>query len=216
MLVGHLGAGLAAKAAAPKVNLGTLFAASLLLDIILWMFVIVKLEGAVVPPDFETRHALAFNFPWSHSLLGALVWSAAAACVWAWAKGGGRILAFVPAVIGATVFSHWILDFLVHPPEMPLWGPGAPAVGLAITQPLALYLELGMAAVGLAVFLVRVPLSAARRIAVSAIVLATAALTTAGAIGTTPPPDILTLAGVSLLVIFFIVATAAVADRAPQ
>ncbi len=64
MLVGHLGAGLAAKAAAPRVGLGTLFAAAMLLDIVLWLFVILKLEGAVVPADFETRHALAFNFPW--------------------------------------------------------------------------------------------------------------------------------------------------------
>jgi hypothetical protein len=216
MLVGHLGAGLVAKATAPRVGLGTLFAAAMLLDIILWLFVILKFEGVVVPPDFETRHQLAFNFPWSHSLLGALVWSAAAAAIWAFAKGDRRIFAFVPAVIAATVFSHWILDFLVHPPEMPIWGPGAPSVGLDIGQPLALYLELAIAALGLAIFLVRIPLGMARRASVVGVVLLAAALTALGAHSTTPPPDMLTLAGVSLLVIFVIVTVAAFADRPAQ
>lgn len=207
---------MAAKAAAPKVQLGALFAAAMLLDIVLWLFVILKLEGAVVPPDFETRHALAFNFPWSHSLAGALVLSAAAACAWAWWKGGGRVLAFIPAVIAATVFSHWVLDFLVHPPEMPLWGPGAPSVGLAIGQPLALYLELAVAATGLAIFLLRVPLSPARRGAVVGIVLLATCLTVFGAYTISPPPDMLTLATVSLLVIFLIVIAATFMDRAPS
>lgn len=216
MLVGHLGAGLAAKAAAPRVGLGTLFVAALLLDIILWLFVILKLEGVVVPPDFETRHQLAFNFPWSHSLLGAVVWSAAAAAIWAFAKGDRRLFAFAPGVIAATVFSHWVLDFLVHPPEMPIWGPGSPSVGLDIGQPLALYVELAVAALGLTIFLVRIPLGIARRASVVGVVVLAAALTTFGAYSTSPPPDMLTLAGVSLLVIFVIVAVAAVADRPAQ
>ena len=49
MLVGHLGAGLAAKAAAPRVGLGTLMAAAVLLDIVLWLFVAMHIEGASVP-----------------------------------------------------------------------------------------------------------------------------------------------------------------------
>jgi len=216
MLVGHLGAGLAAKAAAPKVGLGTLFVAAMLLDIVLWLFVILKLEGVAVPPDFETRHQLAFNFPWSHSLLGALVWSAVAAAVWAWTRGGGRLFAFAPAVIAATVFSHWILDFLVHPAEMPIWGPGAPSVGLDLGQPLALYVELAIAALGLVIFLVRIPLSLARRASVAGVTLLAAALTVFGATSTAAPPDMLTLAGVSLLVIFVIVTVAALADRPAQ
>ena len=216
MLVGHLGAGLAAKAVAPKIGLGTLFAAAMLLDIVLWLFVILKVEDVVVPADYETRHQLAFNFPWSHSLGGALVWSAAAAAVWAWTRGGGKLFAFAPALIAATVFSHWILDFLVHPAEMPLWGPGAPSVGFDISQPRALYIELAIAAAGLVMFLMRVPMRLTYRIAVIGIVLLATALTVSGAYSSTPPPETLTLAGVSLLVIAVIVAVGAFADRAPQ
>src|SRR5476649_943662 len=195
MLVGHLGAGLAAKAVAPKIGLGTLFAAAMLLDIVLWLFVVFRFEGVVVPPDYETRHALAFNFPWSHSLLGALIWSTAAAGTWAWTRGGSRLFAFAPAVIAATVFSHWVLDFLVHPPEMPLWGPGAPSVGLGIAQPMALYVELAVAAAGLAIFLLRVPMTVANRSLVAGVTIGAAALTVFGAISAAPPPEMLSLAG---------------------
>jgi hypothetical protein len=213
MLVGHLGAGLAAKAVAPRVGLGTLVAAALLLDIVLWLFVILHLEGAVVPGDYAQTHQLAFSFPWSHSLLGALFWSGAAAFVWTWSGGAGKYFAFAPAVIAATAFSHWVLDYLSHPGEMPLWGPGAPSVGLGLGQTPSLIIELVIAAAGLGVFLWRTRLSIPRRAAIVGLVLATATLTVFGAVNTAPPGDILTVAGLSLLAMFAIVTIAAMADR---
>ena len=213
MLVGHLGAGLAAKAVAPRVGLGTLMAAALLLDIVLWLFVAMHIEGASVPGDFATRHMLAFNFPWSHSLLGALFWSAAAAFVWSWSGGEGKYFAFAPAVIAATALSHWFLDYLVHPAELPLWGPGAPSVGLDIGQPAAIILELSIAAAGLLAYLWRARITMIRRVAIAALVTTTGLLTVAGAFYTAPPSDILTVAGTSLLVLFIIVSIAALVDR---
>jgi hypothetical protein len=204
---------LAAKAVAPRVGLGTLVACAFLLDIVLWLFVVLHLEGAVVPGDFAVTHQLAFIFPWSHSLLGALLWSAAAAFVWTWSGGEGKYFAFAPAVIAATTFSHWILDYLVHPPELPLWGPGAPTVGLDLGQPTALILELVIAAAGLGLFLWRSRIGAARRGAVIALVAVTALLSVVGAFNDTPPGDILTLAGISLLVLFAIATAAAMIDR---
>ena len=213
MLVGHLGAGLAAKAVAPRVGLGTLIASALLLDIVLWLFVILHFEGATVPGDFGTRHMLAFSFPWSHSLLGALIWSAGAAFLWSWSGGEGKYFAAAPAVISATVFSHWLLDFLVHPAEMPLWGPGAPSVGLGLEQPMAIIVELVVAAAGLGFFLLRSKLGMPRRVAIAGMVVATAALSVAGAFNATPPNEILTVAGTSLLALFVIVSISALADR---
>ncbi len=213
MLVGHLGAGLAAKAAAPRIGLGTLMAAALLLDIVLWLLVILHLEGAAVPGDYAQTHRLAFISPLSHSLLGALLWSAAAAFIWTWSGGAGKYFAFAPAIVAATVFSHWVLDLLVHPAEMPLWGPGSRSVGLGLEQPLALIVELAVAVIGLALFLWRSTASLRRRAAIAALVVVTAALTAFGAFNTTPPGDILTVAGVSLLTLFGIVTIAAIADR---
>lgn len=215
MLVGHLGAGLAAKAVAPRVGLGTLVAAALLLDIVLWLFVMLHLEGATVPADYAERHMLAFSFPWSHSLVGALFWSIGAALVWTWSGGEGRYLALAPAVIAATAFSHWILDYLVHPAELPLW-PGAPSVGLGLGQPTALLLELALAALGLGAFLWRSRLDWPHRLTVIGLVLAVAALSVFGAVNPTPPSDILTVAAVSLAALLLIVAVAAIADRNPQ
>ncbi len=212
MLVGHLGAGLAAKAVAPRIGLGTLMACALLLDIVLWLLVTMHLEGAAVPGDYGTRHLLAFSFPWSHSLVGALFWSAAAAFVWTWSGGEGKYFAFAPAVIAATTFSHWILDYLVHPPELPLW-PGGESVGLDLGQPAALILELAIGAAGLGAFLWRSNLAASRRVAIAGLVLVTAILSMAGAFRTTPPEDILTVAGTSLLALFVIVTVSTLADR---
>jgi hypothetical protein len=212
MLVGHLGAGLAAKAVAPRVGLGTLVAAAFLLDLVLWLLVILHVEGAVVPGDFATRHMLAFSFPWSHSLVGALVLSLGIAFVWTWSGGEGKYLAFAPAVIAATAFSHWILDWLVHPPELPLW-PGSAGFGLGLEQPVALAVELVIAAAGLAAFLARSRLGASRRTAVAGLTLVAAVLTVFGATMTNPPSDILTVAGTSLLALFVMIVVAAIADR---
>lgn len=212
MLVGHLGAGLAAKAVAPRIGLGTLVAVALLLDMLLWLFVILKVEGAVVPGDYATRHMLAFSFPWSHSLVTAIGWSLAAAFVWTWSGGVGKYFAFAPAIVAATTFSHWILDFLVHQPEMPLW-PAGPVVGLGIEQPLALILELAIAAAGFGAFLWRTRLSMARRGAVGGLTLLCAALSIYGATAAPAPSDTLTVAGTSLLALFVIVVVAAISDR---
>ncbi len=212
MLVGHLGAGLAAKAAAPRVGLGTLVAAAFLLDIVLWLFVILHIEGATVPGDFATRHMLAFSFPYSHSLVGALVWSAAAAFIWTWSGGEGKYFAFAPAAIAATTFSHWILDWLVLPQELPLW-PGGPGLGLGLEQPGALAIELFLAAAGLGAFLWRTNLSVARRTAVCGLTLVVALLTVFGATMTEPPSDMLAVAGTSLLALFLMIVVAAIADR---
>lgn len=215
MLVGHLGAGLVAKSVEPKIGLGTLFAAAMLLDIALWVLVLAGVEQAAVPVDFTSRHYLVFVFPYSHSLAGAVVLSIAAAAVWVFANGRARLFAFAPAVIAATVFSHWLLDFLVHRPELTLWGPASPNVGLGLWdhQPAALVTELAIAAGGLAVFLLRVKSGWGRRSAVIGILLLTAALTFVGAFATQPPPSAAWAAGTSLAVIALAIVVGAVADR---
>ncbi|MBL6852454.1 MAG: hypothetical protein ISS15_15765 [Alphaproteobacteria bacterium] len=212
MLVGHLGAGLAAKAVAPRIGLGTLVAAAFLLDILLWLFVTLHIEGVAVPGDYAETHRLAFIFPWSHGLLMAFAWSAAAAFVWTWSGGEGKYFAFAPTVIAATTFSHWILDWLVHPPEMPIWA-GSESLGLGLGQSVALALELVIAAAGLAAFVFRSKLSASRRTAIVGLTLVVALLTVFGSTMTSPPTDMLTLAGTSLLALFVVIVVAAVVDR---
>jgi len=109
MLAGHIGVALGAKAADRTINLGVLVGAALLLDVLLWAFVLAGWEQVIAPPDFANRHYLTFDFPFSHSLAGAAVWALLAATMWA---GIGRTRVGA-AVIALVVLSHWPLDALV-------------------------------------------------------------------------------------------------------
>ena len=67
--------------------------------------------------------------PYTHSLVGALAWSGLAALFWRlWRPAQGWRAA---ALVGAAVFSHWILDLLVHRPDLPLYD-DAHKVGLGL------------------------------------------------------------------------------------
>jgi hypothetical protein len=118
MFVGHLGAGLAATRLAPRVNLGALFLAAMLLDALLWVFVLLGLEQVHVPADFGTVHYLTFTFPYSHGLFTSLLWSAAAVLVTRACMSSVR----AGLIVGATVFSHFLLDALVHVVGLPVLG----------------------------------------------------------------------------------------------
>jgi len=217
MLVGHLGAGLAAKAVEPRLNLGTLFAAALFLDIIFWSLLLAGIEAAHVPADFASRHYLTFTFPYSHSLVGAVLLSLLFALAWAaWRardKAGERILLSGAVIVALTVFSHWVLDWLVHVPEMPL-APGGAATGLGLWQhqPAAIILELLLAAIALAAFLARARMSPWRKLAVCAVTVLLGGLTAMGAFAATPPPAADIFAASSLGLIALAVGVAAWAD----
>ncbi len=128
MFVGHYAAAMAAKAIEPKAPMWTLAAASQLVDIGWSAFIIADIEHARVDPSLPGSTLVLYDMPWTHSLPMALVWSVGAALL-------VRLLLRLPiwasAVVGLTVFSHWILDWLVHRPDLALW-PGGPTVGLGL------------------------------------------------------------------------------------
>jgi hypothetical protein len=200
MFVGHVGAGLAAKRLAPRVNLGVLFLAAMWLDLLLWIFVLAGLEAFHVPENFGAVHYLTFTFPYSHGLVATLAWSAAALVV---ARAAGWT-ASAGLVISATVFSHFVLDALVHVVGLPLLGPGSYRLGLGLWQHTGLELALECLIGGLGWWLyVRSPGAArgARRWALGAIVTACAVLTAMGVLAPAPPPGAAVMATVSLATI---------------
>jgi hypothetical protein len=215
MLVGHLGVGLAAKAVQPKVGLGTLFAAAMLLDIVLWILVLTGVEAATVPADYNAHHYLYFNFPYSHSLLAAILWSAVAGVAWAAFRGDGdwsaRIFSFSAIVVAVVTFSHWFLDYLVHPAELPI-APGGPTLGLGLwdRQPLELEIELAIVGVGLLLYLVSTGMR--RGLAVTGVVAVVAAMTAWGVYAPNPPSSIGMVAYLMLVTIGVVVAVGAWAD----
>jgi Mg/Co/Ni transporter MgtE len=84
-----------------RASLGVLFLAAMLLDLLLWVFVLVGVENVTIPPDWEELHYLAFVFPYSHGLLATVIWSAlAGGLVWlVRRRRGARPSAAVPGLV---------------------------------------------------------------------------------------------------------------------
>jgi membrane-bound metal-dependent hydrolase YbcI (DUF457 family) len=128
MFIGHFAVGFAAKRVAPRTSLGTLFAAAQLLDLLWPALVLLGVEKVRVHPGDTAFTPLAFvSYPWTHSLLMALVWAAAFALVYRRWTGSSR----GAVVVGGLVASHWLLDFVSHRPDLPL-APGLSKVGLGL------------------------------------------------------------------------------------
>ena len=127
----HFGIALAARPIAPKAPLWVLLIAGNMLDFLCFAFMAVGIENmGVNQADFS--HGIRILTPpsltWSHGLFMSLIWSVLAA-----------VLAYLifrdkrtSAILGSVIFSHWLLDFIVHPPYLPLFLSGSPAVGLGL------------------------------------------------------------------------------------
>ena len=133
-------------------NAGVLIFAAFLADFLLGIFAALGMEQAHIPPDFRTRHYLTFTFPYSHGMVALMAWGLLFGAVCCWVDRQDRVRAFW--VIAALVFSHFLLDGLVHAPELPLLGESSPKVGLALWNHMGLELTLEtlMALTGLIIY----------------------------------------------------------------
>jgi hypothetical protein len=128
MFIGHFALGFAAKPVEPRLSLGVLLAAPQLLDLIWPLFVLAGIERVEIAPGNTAFTPLAFTYyPWSHSLVASLVWAVALGALVRAFGGSWRAC----GVVAILVFSHWVLDFVSHRPDMPLW-PGGPRLGLGL------------------------------------------------------------------------------------
>ena len=144
MFVGHYGVSFAIKRVAPRMSLGTLFLAVQLLDILFSIFVLLGIEKLRIVPGFTEYNAYdLYYMPYTHSLVGALAWSASAAGLAF--TSGARMSALW---IGAAVFSHFVLDVPMHTPDMPLLGNDSPKIGLGLWRHRNLALVAELVALG--------------------------------------------------------------------
>ena len=149
MFVGHLAVAFGAKRLEPKVPLGAAVAAAFGLDLLWPVLLLAGLEVVRVSPNDTAFTHLAFeSYPWSHSLLMALVWSAATAFLARKLLGSWR----VGAILGLLVVSHWLLDLVTHRPDLPVW-PGGPVYGLGLWNSVAATLVVEGALIGIALVL---------------------------------------------------------------
>ncbi len=205
MFLGHFALAIAAKPLAPRTSLGTLVAAAQLADLVWPALLLLGTERAAVSADPHAIKPLVFiDYPWSHSLLtlaglGALF-------------GMGNYLlrgdARVAIAIALLVPSHWLLDWIAHVPDLPLY-PGTEAhhgLGLWRWPVATLLLELALFALAAALYgLTTRPRDRTGRwawIALTAVLVAIAVADVSGR----PPPDIRAVAyaglGMSLFVVW--------------
>lgn len=117
MLMGHYAAALAAKAAVPRAPLWSYVLAAQLVDILWTLLIVVGLEQARIDTTLPGAPLHLDHMPWSHSLPAALFWSLLAFGVSYKLLRLPRTAAFA---VAAVVLSHWVLDLLVHRPDLAL------------------------------------------------------------------------------------------------
>src|SRR5947207_6311465 len=130
MFVGHYGVSFVAKKAEPAIPLWVLFIAVQLLDVLWAPFVLLGIEKVRIVPGITASNPLdLYYMPYTHSLLAAIGWSVVAFLAYRLAVRSAPPRA--AAIVGVAVFSHWVLDFLVHRPDLPLYDNTA-KVGLGL------------------------------------------------------------------------------------
>lgn len=214
MFIGHYAAGSAGRAAlrphAGGPSLGTWFLAVQWLDLMWPLMLLAGFERVRIEPGPNSLLVLHFeHYPWTHSLLAAVVWAVLFAAVYRWRTGNARGALW----LGGGVLSHWVLDFVVHVPDLPLY-PGGPKVGLGLWHSLAvtLILEYGLFLLAVAFYAHTTrPLDAVGRWAWWALVVFLGGMYGASFFGP-PPPDATTLA-LSALILWLFVAWAWWIDR---
>ena len=150
MFVGHFALGFAAKRVVPTISLATLFVAAQFADL-LWPFLLAAgLEEVQISPDPNPLLRLVFvSYPYSHSLLFLIIWGTALGLLWRKRSH----LANALTVLLLLVVSHWVLDFVTHLPDMPIY-PGSRTFGLGLwTSPaLTMAIEVPLYIAGVVIY----------------------------------------------------------------
>ncbi|HWZ82443.1 MAG TPA: hypothetical protein VNW47_07460 [Terriglobales bacterium] len=147
MFIGHFGVALAAKRFAPRTSLAALIFAAEFLDFLWPIFLLLGLEHVRVVPGITKVQPFDFyDYPFSHSLTVALRWALAVGLIYyivrRYVRGAW--------VLATLVVSHWVLDYISHRPDLPVW-PGGPKVGLGLWNSWlgSIIVELAIFAVGI-------------------------------------------------------------------
>src|SRR4029077_2505347 len=188
MFIGHSAFAFVSKRAAPRGSLGVYTAAVMLPDLIWPIFLLLGIEHVRIQPGATRFTPLDFyDYPWTHSLLMTVAWGL---------FFGGIYMAMTSYLRGAVwvtlgVVSHWVLDFVVHRPDLPLY-PQGPKFGLGLwnSPPATIVIESAMFAV--AVLLYRSgtqPIDRIGSIGMWSFIIALALIYIANASGNPPPSE---------------------------
>lgn len=129
MFLGHFGIGFGARAAAPRASLGTLFLAAQFIDLLWPTLLLLGVERVRIAPGATAVTPLVFeHYPLSHSLLAVAAWALLLALAYGFLRQDRR----GALLVGLAVLSHWLLDAVVHQPDLPLYPGSAVLAGLTL------------------------------------------------------------------------------------
>lgn len=129
MFIGHWAPALAAAAASKKAPpLAVLFIGAQLVDWAFFALLLLGVEHMRFSPGISAMNPMdLYHMPITHSLLGSLGFAAAfGAAIWLASRDKAAAM-----IGGAVVLSHWLLDLLVHVPDLTLAG-SPPKLGLGL------------------------------------------------------------------------------------
>jgi membrane-bound metal-dependent hydrolase YbcI (DUF457 family) len=153
MFLGHYGVAFAAKRAAPRTSLGALTFAAQYLDELWPILLLLGVEQVRIVPGLMAANPLDFvYYPFSHSLLMAVVWGILVGGAYFLLRRYGR----GACIMGVLVVSHWFLDLPMHRADLPLWpAASSPKVGWGLWNsiPATYVIEFAIYAIGIALYL---------------------------------------------------------------
>ena len=198
MFLGHYAVGFAAKKASSRPSLGTYFLAASFLDLLWPAFGLLGIEHAAIRPGDTAYTPIAFtDYPYSHSLAGALLWAALFSGAY-YALRRDRRAAFI---LSLAVLSHWVLDAVPHRPDLPVAPGSAARVGLGLwnSVPATVTVELLLFVSGAALYATSTrPRDRTGRVSLWALLLFFLTLEAMNALGKAPPNvDVVYWTGVS-------------------
>ena len=144
MYAGHFAVALALKAQVPRAPTWGLLVGVGVLDILFGPFVLAGIERTSLTPGISPGFSLD-HIDWSHSLVMSVVWSLLFGAAF---LSRGRTVA---AAMAVAVFSHFVLDIVMHPPDLALWPGSATHLGIGLWRALPVswwFIELGVVAAG--------------------------------------------------------------------
>lgn len=197
MFLGHFAVAFASKKAAKQVSLGTAFLAAQWLDLLWPVLLLTGTETVTLAPAGSAVPLEFTNYPISHGLLAVLGWSLLFGGLYFFFTRNTR----AAVVVASLVISHWLLDLLVHIPDLPIASfiNYKAGLGLWAYKIPELLLELLMFAAGVYLFFKnRKTVSRARNIITWSLVVFLLAVHLMNVFGP-PPPNVQPIAYVGLM-----------------
>jgi len=116
MFIGHYGIGFMVKKKFGEIPLWILFLSVQLIDIVAFILVILGFEKAAYQNSDNPFFRNNLDLPYSHSLVGTLILSFIVYLFFVIVKRKSWAL-----VVALCVFSHWVIDFIVHTPDLSIF-----------------------------------------------------------------------------------------------